>query len=416
MIVSLHQQFHRMFSSDSIISVVLTNKASSNQVGDINKDKLRGPEALLEPGKKEGQVIMIRNGETVEAHVWSSAAKSWTNVGTVVDAVGSSRKQLFEGKEYDYVFDVDFQEGAPPLKLPYNASENPFEAARRFLEANELPISYLDTVGQFIVKNAGGVALGPQQETGPDPWGTENRYRPDERPPPQPVKPKHIPQKSYLSITAANLATIQKKVIELNQELLKKGEKDLALNPEEVSVLARLCESLEAAKSSSYKPRENDSAFASGLDLIAKIITSWQLQSRLPGLDLLRLVAAVSPLVAVYKPVGGEKIGDTLETSGAFDKSQPNNVMLATRAFANFFQTEEGRNYMGDRFEQVCQLVLFLYLLESRTSNPHLSIPDYPAHRTGFCRNLQSKPEDRKGNPFPQVSLLPIALGIHHID
>lgn len=43
-------------------------------------------------------------------------------IGEVVDAVGSGRKQLHEGKEYDYVFDVDVQEGVPPLKLPYNVS------------------------------------------------------------------------------------------------------------------------------------------------------------------------------------------------------------------------------------------------------------------------------------------------------
>lgn len=40
----------------------------------------------------------------------------------MVDAVGSGRKQLYQGREYDYVFDVDVQEGVPPLKLPYNAS------------------------------------------------------------------------------------------------------------------------------------------------------------------------------------------------------------------------------------------------------------------------------------------------------
>lgn len=39
-----------------------------------------------------------------------------------MDAVGSSRKQLYEGKEYDYVFDVDIQDGVPPLKLPYNVN------------------------------------------------------------------------------------------------------------------------------------------------------------------------------------------------------------------------------------------------------------------------------------------------------
>jgi hypothetical protein len=40
----------------------------------------------------------------------------------VVDAIGSGRKQLYEGQEYDYVFDVDVSEGMPPLKLPYNIS------------------------------------------------------------------------------------------------------------------------------------------------------------------------------------------------------------------------------------------------------------------------------------------------------
>ena len=52
---------------------------------------------------------------------WDNAS-GWQKIGDVVDAVGSGRKQLYEGREYDYVFDVDVQEGAPPLKLPYNAS------------------------------------------------------------------------------------------------------------------------------------------------------------------------------------------------------------------------------------------------------------------------------------------------------
>ena len=52
---------------------------------------------------------------------WDNGS-GWQKIGDVVDAVGSGRKQLYEGREYDYVFDVDVQEGAPPLKLPYNAS------------------------------------------------------------------------------------------------------------------------------------------------------------------------------------------------------------------------------------------------------------------------------------------------------
>lgn len=66
---------------------------------------------------------MVRNGDVVEAHQWNSATLTWTKVGEVVDAVGSSRKQVYQGQEYDYVFDIDI--GAGPggmLKLPYNVT------------------------------------------------------------------------------------------------------------------------------------------------------------------------------------------------------------------------------------------------------------------------------------------------------
>lgn len=95
----------------------------------------------MRPGNKEGQVLMVKQSDgSVEAHQvcynflyartrsdafrfkWSAASGSWTKIGTVVDAVGQNRKQLFNGQEYDFVFDVDVEEGKPPLKLPYNAT------------------------------------------------------------------------------------------------------------------------------------------------------------------------------------------------------------------------------------------------------------------------------------------------------
>jgi phospholipase A-2-activating protein len=53
---------------------------------------------------------------------WDNSTSSWVKIGDVVDAVGSGRRQLYEGKEYDYVFDVDIKDGEPPLKLPYNVT------------------------------------------------------------------------------------------------------------------------------------------------------------------------------------------------------------------------------------------------------------------------------------------------------
>jgi phospholipase A-2-activating protein len=73
-------------------------------------------------GANEGQVIMVKAGDKVEAYQWSTAARTWQQIGEVTDAVGSSRKQLYQGIEYDYVFDVDIAENMPALKLPYNVT------------------------------------------------------------------------------------------------------------------------------------------------------------------------------------------------------------------------------------------------------------------------------------------------------
>jgi phospholipase A-2-activating protein len=76
--------------------------------------------------------------ENYQANV-SSGAGQWVNVGTVVDAVGSSGKKVdYLGKEYDYVFDIDIEDGKDYLKLPYNPSQNPYEAASKFITDNEL--------------------------------------------------------------------------------------------------------------------------------------------------------------------------------------------------------------------------------------------------------------------------------------
>ena len=55
--------------------------------------------------------------------------------------------QLHNGQQWDFVFDVDAEEGAPPRKLACNRGENPYLVADRFLEQEGLPLSYRDQVG-----------------------------------------------------------------------------------------------------------------------------------------------------------------------------------------------------------------------------------------------------------------------------
>jgi phospholipase A-2-activating protein len=333
-------QFHDQVKSSSIPQQALD--------GGINKEKLPGPEFLTQKsGTKEGQVQMINESNgNVSAYQWSTGSNQWINVGTVVDNVGSSgRKISYNGKEYDYVFDVDIEEGKPPLKLPYNLSQNSFEVARKFCEDNKLPITYVDQVANFIVQNTQGATLGqttqtPQQESAGASWGNASA------PPPAP-KPKLLPQKEYLDILTANHKVIFKKMQEFNQKLVDDGNKGLSLNPADVEHLNQTILALEKGNTKAI-----DSA---GIELVVKTATQWPVEKRLPGLDLLRLLFASSEPITY---LAQNSILQVLAESGVFEATSPtNNTMMAVRALANLFKTAAGRDLAQEEFDTIQKLV-----------------------------------------------------------
>lgn len=52
------------------------------------------------------------------------------------------------------MWNVDIEDGAPPLKLPFNRDEDPWVIAQAFIHKHNLPQSYLETVANFIISNA----------------------------------------------------------------------------------------------------------------------------------------------------------------------------------------------------------------------------------------------------------------------
>ena len=203
-------------------SALAASSIPANQVGDLDKSKVAGVEALSMPGNKEGEVKMVKNGGVVEAYQWSNAQVQWIKIGEVVDAVGNNRKQVFAGKEYDYVFDVDIQEGAPPLKLPYNKGENPYQAAQDFINANEIPQDYLEQIANFIIKNVGDVTLGVQTAQYADPFTGGGRYVPPgvaQTSTEAQQSSSLIPMKNFVFIKTANMDAIIGKIKQFNADL-----------------------------------------------------------------------------------------------------------------------------------------------------------------------------------------------------
>ncbi|UZJ52884.1 hypothetical protein CBS101457_002204 [Exobasidium rhododendri] len=297
--VRVFTQTQQRFADPEELEVYEANVSSQalnkTQVGDVQKENLPGVEVLTEPGK-EGQVKMVRSGDVVEAYQYSTTTSKWEKIGEVVGGVGSGQKKLYQGKEYDYVFDVDIADGVPPLKLPYNATENPYNAAQRFLEKNELPQTYLDQVVQFIEKNSEAVSLGSNNEF-VDPYTGTSSYRPGggssatsapvnvpatstaRR---EPSQATILPQKTPLSFKQFNEQGARAKIEEFNGQLTG----TVAMTAQELLEIQQLLPTLSAVANNS------NPSISISLATLQQVLGRWPLSHRFPLLDIYRLACS----------------------------------------------------------------------------------------------------------------------------
>ncbi|XP_028835097.1 phospholipase A-2-activating protein [Denticeps clupeoides] len=152
----------------------------TGDLGDIKMEDLPGREHLNEPGNRDGQTRLIKEGGHVEAYQWSMSESRWIKIGDVVGGSSQqpSKKIMYEGKEYDFVFTIDVNEGGPSMKLPYNVTDDPWLTAHNFLQKNDLSPMFLDQVANFIIENTKGHTLGSAPSVGSDPFTGSGRYIP----------------------------------------------------------------------------------------------------------------------------------------------------------------------------------------------------------------------------------------------
>jgi len=154
--------------------------AAQQELGGVKLTDLPGPEALYEPGARDGQQKMVRQGDKVSVHSWNMAEQKWDKIGDVVGAAGgtteTSGKKLYMGKEWDYVFDIEIDEPKSTLKLPYNTTDSPYMAAQTFIHKHDLSQYYLEEIAQHIINNTGGQTLGVETGGNVDPLTGGSSY------------------------------------------------------------------------------------------------------------------------------------------------------------------------------------------------------------------------------------------------
>lgn len=378
-------------ASDTAISLFQQSLSAqaipSGTVGDIQADKLPGLEALKTPGTKDQQNKIIRNGNVVELYQWSASANQWNKVGEVVDARSQS-KQILNGKEYDYVFDVDIGDGMM-RKLGYNNGENPYVVAQQFLWDNELNQEWLDQVAQFVIQNTKPITIGVGEDptinssttsTYRDPYTGGGRYVPGSEsqatstPTSSLPKSQHFPLSRPVVFDTANYQSILNGTLQFNEQL-KKENHSLAISGSEVTALTNMMNTL------SEKTKYHVTSF-SDLEygvLISKLL-HWPPQVRFPALDILRLVA--------LHPDGSRKLKkeknllEIIDTA-AFQETPLPPKMMGLRLYSNLFQwgnTFEfvlggGRNKIMERIAELVKSdnknarLAAAYLLQNYSNN-----------------------------------------------
>lgn len=272
----------------------------NSQCMEFDESKLSPAEVLKAPGQKEGQVVVVKSPTgAIEAHQYSDS--KWSKIGEVVGAntAGSDKKVNFEGKDYDYVFDVDVEEGQPPLKLPINVSDNPYEAADKFIMRYDLPSSYKDQIVNFILQNTNGISFDQPQNTNKNDMSNT---------PPQIVNTsnmKVLPVRNFVPLVSVNPDMLLNGIIKLNQ-------KEKTFNDEDCATIG----------SALYDIDNN-------IDILYNyaitIRSSWV--TKTPAYDIIRLI--------VHKLPNSNDIADFIEEG--LDSNNINIRMLTTRILSNCF-------------------------------------------------------------------------------
>lgn len=353
----------RAFDETNRMYAIPAETASQGQP--FQKENLPGPEALqTQSGDRDGQQLFIReNDGSVTAHLWSSSTSQWNLIGTVVEGAGSSsQKKAYEGNDYDFVFDIDIEDGKPPLKLPYNLSESAWDAAKKFLERNELPMSYYEQVANWITENSRGARIGqqsaaPPQEQ-PDAWGTSKRYRPGDGGANSSTGPRKLPQRSYITILEGNAQNAINKIAEVSKQQQGAGQ----LADSDLAALQGLVQQLNTSPQDPH-PTEGQ------ITTLFTAASTWPVQARVPAIAVLARLA-VSPSFVNVTSSGSTTIIDSLSSAGLLAPKQAtaNNAVHALRLIANLFASDAGKKVLDTSSDSALKLI-----------KPFASDPESPA-------------------------------------
>lgn len=351
--------------------------------------KVEDPMALTQSGSRDGQTIVVREGAAAIAYSWSEQRSEWEKLGEVVagpqDTMAVGNKQ-HANQSWDYVFDVDIADGALVKKLAANMGEDPYTVADRFLEQEQLPLSYREQIAQFVVDNSRGGITHSTPSFSADPFTGATAYVPTGgmasgrvrhevtgggydpftgsaapcHVPDGTSGDKVVPQHAFVAFkTVPKVTVLADKVRDLGQQIAGEGGRMSAAESTAGGTLDTLLSRLPVlvANSSGKNGGSNAAPSEAEKQLLTKLLR-WPSAQLFPVLDVARLLA-LDPQFAgwladssgtVASLQGG--LGGALATAMTQPQSTPNQ-QTGLRLACNAFMQPALRTWISGQMSEV---------------------------------------------------------------
>lgn len=309
-------------------------------------------------GRNEGDVCVFNKDGKMIAAQWAAVSGAWIEVGEVT---GSSDDGTVNGVKYDHVMPVEMEtpNGVMTLSLGYSNGENPFVAAKRFIDENQLGQQYLQQIADWILARAG-------RNSTPT-IGASSSYSGSSTPaaPQQSVTNANVftfTSQSYLMHddvpTGAAADKILGKIRELNSSVSPASGK--VLSDSDFSAIETLLQTL--ASTSQY----HVSVVTQGQIAALCKCASWDAAIAFPAFDIARMVALHPSGSAV---IASSTLAPVLLANAVAALSAPitaATALTALRFLGNAFRHDELRsallrhtNHLSDLFTAAVQGGLF---------------------------------------------------------
>lgn len=340
---------------NKLCSLVEKEEETGDEI-DISKlPSIQDISTILNP--KDGEIRMFNNSGKGEAYCYKKSEKKWELLGEVMGKKKDSKTKkyypgdnVFPAGEYDYVFDVDFQDKM--TQIPFNEGGNALVAAEKFVGREKMHKNYIDDITKFLRANIGTKTQKPTitKENNPNKsQGSSSIQKNKAEQKPTATKSFSFPIMRYSIFDSVNSEGPLKKITEINASLIDKPEHISDIQLKQIGKVLDVLGRQAFYHKSTFQDYELKEYF--------NILSTWKNDHLIPLFDIYRMFLLHPQSNAMFKYPGGGITELTICMEVIKQKANITLTILGFRIIANHFVNESSRLLMGSKSQEILNAV-----------------------------------------------------------